>query len=74
MSYCCLCNKPITGVPALVAYPDNAPTFYYCESCASDIYSDACVGKMVRLHDEKMYNDLRENALCVIIAAAISND
>ena len=61
MAYCCICNKPITGVPALVAYPDNAPTFHYCTECAAGIYADACVGKYLRTMDEKLYNRLHES-------------
>ena len=76
MPFCSICNKPIIGTPALVAYPSNGPTIYYCEPCATDVYQDALVGKTVRIHDREKYDSISEAAhiLGMIAAGLMAND
>ena len=64
------------GTPALAAYPSNGPSYYYCEDCAAVVYSDAVVGRVIRMHDKEKYNDIRQYAVIVgTIAAGIdAND
>lgn len=64
------------GTPALVAYPSNGPTIYYCEPCATRVYEDACVGSVVRLHDREKYDSIHEAAhvLGLIAAGLTAND
>lgn len=64
------------GTPALVAYPPDGPTIYYCEPCASKVFEDACVGSMVRMHDREKYDSIRESShvLGLIAAGLMAND
>ena len=74
--FCILCERPIMGAPALAAYPSNGPSSYYCEDCAAIVYQDACVGRVIRMHDKEKYNDIRQYAHIIgtIAAGIAAND
>ena len=70
MSFCCLCERPIMGVPTLIAYPADEPTLYYCDKCAGVVFGDACVGSMVRIHDKEKYDSILQSSHIVGMIAA----